>query len=238
MDVQEVSLSEATAGSGHNSLGEKVQAFLTEVDELGKQSALGTTALAKFVERVIEAATDSLIKPYQAKGIYERYATASKNAGGTPGGISANASKLKRIIELCNQNYGAQVIDDALRMRTELSNVKSLLDGLADLARQRLNEKRALTDDEIRAALTKKPKAKPEAKPKPEVTLNSNPYKIPWTQIIASEDRAGLIAIRDEIDARISEIDRQATDAVDEAAHAPPAAATSEEEQQHEVEMP
>ena len=107
---------EQVAAPGHNSISERVTSFLEEVAALGRQSALGTTALTSLAERVIAAASDGLIQPSDAPAIYERYAEANKGAGGTPGSIKTNVSKIRKLIELGCLPEGAQMADDAAHM--------------------------------------------------------------------------------------------------------------------------
>jgi hypothetical protein len=150
-----------TARSNSPDIGERAKAFLAEVDKLGSQAGLGTAALTSLADRVIAAASDGVIRPEHAKDIYKRYADASKNAGGTPGSIKTTISKIKKLIELGGQSDGAQIADDAARIRDDGADAKSPFEGLVEVARRRLRAKRKLTDEEIRAALTK---AEPRAK--------------------------------------------------------------------------
>jgi hypothetical protein len=196
MDIQ-ATLSEATAGPGHNSQGKKVKALLADVDNLGKESARGTTALSDLAMRVVEAACDGVITPKDAKPIYERYATASKKAGGTPGSIKTTVSKIRKLIEIGGQNDGMQLADDVVRMRGEVDNAKPPFDGLVDDARLRLKEKRRLNDDEIKTALAKAPKRE-KAKPAPKGDVVAE-----FEKLVAAATEAELIAIRDRLNQRI-----------------------------------
>jgi hypothetical protein len=140
---------------------EDIGDFLAEVDKLGSQAGLGMAALTILADRVIAAARDGSIEPRNAQAIYERYAAASRGAGGTPGSIKTNTSKIKKLIELGCLPDVAQIADDAARIRDDGANAKSPFEGLVEVARLRLREKRKLTDEEIRAALTRAgPKAK------------------------------------------------------------------------------
>jgi hypothetical protein len=164
-------------------LGERMGAFFADVDELGRQSGLGTAALTSLADRVIAAASDGLITPPDAQAIYDRYAAASKGAGGTPGSIKTNISKIRKLIELGGQNDGAQIADVAKRIRDDIADAKSPFEGLVEVARCRLRAKRKLTDDEIRAALTKAgPKAKSSG----------------WTALARRVD--ALVAVKDAVE--------------------------------------
>jgi hypothetical protein len=146
----------AAATVGHN-IADLQKIFFQDVTALGLETGLGTTALSRFGLRVIKAASDGLIEPGQATAIYQVYADASKSAGGTPGSIKTNASKLRKLIELGCLPDGEQLADDAMRMRDEIENAKPPFDGLVEVARQRLKATQKLSADDIKSTLTKAP---------------------------------------------------------------------------------
>jgi hypothetical protein len=189
--LQEVTQPDQIAAPGHNSISERISAFLDDVAALGKQSALGVTALTTLADRVIAAASDGLVQPRDAAAIYERYAAASKGAGGTPGSIKTNVSKIRKLIELGCLPEGAQIADDAVRMRDDLENAKSPFEGLVDVARTRLRVQHKLTNDEIRAALTK-------AKPKPKAASGE------WLAL--SKRVRALVASKEDVDLQVLEV--------------------------------
>ena len=186
--------------TGHNNFSTQLATFLEEVDQLGEQSALGATALTALAQRVIAAASDGLIEPQAAPGIYQRYAAASKKAGGTPGSIKTNVSKIEKLIELGNLNDGPQAAEHAARLREKIANAKSPFEGLVEVARRRCKEKRKLNDDEISMALTK-------AAPKPKA--DSTGWEAVAKKVgalVATKDKEGLddaIAIRDKLETYI-----------------------------------
>jgi hypothetical protein len=182
------------ATPGHNSIGERVSAFFNDVDALGKQSALGTTALTSLAERVVAAASDGLIQPTNAQAIFERYAKANLGAGGTPGSVKTNTSKIRKLIELGCLPEGAQISDDAARMREDVANAKSPFEGLVEVARSRLSAKRKLSDDEIRTALTK-------AKPRPKAASGE------WLAI--SKRVSTLVAAKEDVGPDVLEMARE-----------------------------
>ncbi len=165
--MSEISLADATPEVGHNS-GNKLLAFLNNVvDDLGIQSARGTTALSDLAMRVVEAAHAGVLQPEAAKTIYERYASAAKNAGGTHGSVKTNTSKIKKLIELGCLPDGLRIAEDTILIRDGIKEPKSAFEALVDVARLRLKEKRKLTGEEITTASSKAPrKAKAKDAPK------------------------------------------------------------------------
>lgn len=134
--------------------------FFQEVGALGKRVGLGATALEELVTRVMDAACDSLIKPEDAKLIYQRYAKAA-NPAGTGASLRTNTSKIKKLIQLGNHNDGRQLIAEAKRLRGTVEKSKSLVEGLVEVSRRHQEAKRLLNEDEIKAALVRpEPKAK------------------------------------------------------------------------------
>jgi len=171
------------------------------------QSSLGTTALAKLATCVVEAARDGLIRPKDATSIFESYATASKKAGGTPGSIKTNSSKIRKLIELGCMPEGKQLADDAMRMRDrgEVENPKSAFEGLVNIARLRLKEKRKLSEDEIKMALAKAPKRE-RAKPAPKGDVVAE-----FERLVAAATEVELSVIRDRLNERIHQSKAETT---------------------------
>jgi hypothetical protein len=157
----EVSLSEAVAESGHN----RIKVLLESVSRLGGQSALGMTALLQLGMTVIDAAQDGVVKPSSATLIAQHYADGCKNAGGTPGSVKTNASKIRKLIELGCLNHGPQLAQNALRMRDDIQNPKSPFETLVEVARRCVKSRdRELSGDEIAVAIAKvAPKVKSKA---------------------------------------------------------------------------
>jgi hypothetical protein len=202
---------EAIAEPGHNS-GNRLKAFLDDVVvDLGRQSARGTTALSDLAIRVIEAAHDGVLQPQAAKAIYERYAEASKSAGGTVGSVKSNTSKIKKLIELGCLPDGLRIAEEAMGMRDGVDNPKSVFEGLVEVARLR-QAKDELTNDEIKMVLAKAPK---QAKPKPaggDASPGWQDVAKHINALVSTKDRAGLeaaIAIRDQIDSYVAEVSEE-----------------------------
>jgi hypothetical protein len=181
-----------------------IGAFLAEVDKLGSQAGLGMAALTILADRVIAAAIDGSIEPRNAKDIYDRYAAASKNAGGTPGSIKTNTSKIKKLIELGGQSDGAQIADDAARIRDDVADAKSPFEGLVEVARRRLKAKCKLTDEEIRAALTR---AEPRAKSSGWAALARRVDALVAAKDVEQAELAAARAILDQITEFIAQND-------------------------------
>jgi hypothetical protein len=191
-----------------DNMGEAQKAFFADVAEFGRQSGVGSTALSNLAVRVIEAAKAGLIEPYNANRIYNVYVEASKNAGGTPGSIKSNVSKLRKIIELGTRfRESDTIVDDVARIRDELPNPKSLFEGLVDIARRRIERKRKLSDDEIRKVLTKAPK-------RPAAVNSVDGWQTVAEKVkklVATNNKDGIetaIAIRDQIDSYITGVEQ------------------------------
>ena len=144
--------------------------FFKDVNKFGKESGVGSSALARLGLRCVRAAADGLIsieKPTKggkddATVIYEAYtASDSKHAEHTAGGSKANASKLRQLIALgCMTTCdGVEVASNTVRLREEMEGQelkpKALFAGLVDVARAQLEVDSALSDDTIKEALTK-----------------------------------------------------------------------------------
>lgn len=149
--------------------------FFKDIAAYGRDSGKGAAALPRLGLRVVRAAADGLISTEKPKNggksdaviIYERYAEQdSKHADHTKGGMKANASKLNALIGLgCMTTVdGVQVADRCVALREQMEGAelkpKALFAGLVDVARAQLEQDTELTDDAIKAALTKTQKDK------------------------------------------------------------------------------
>jgi hypothetical protein len=181
------------AGIGHNIVGEKKR-FYETVESLGLTEGVGSTSRTHLAKCVLGAAEKSLIKPHEAKFIFHSYAEASKRGGGTPGSTDTNVSKIKKLIEFGNQNDGYAVAEDAMRLHPDVENAKSLFEGLVQVARVYLKERRRLTDEELTVALSKVP-----PKEKTDRRLRDAAIKH-VTALVKSKDTAALDEIRALLD--------------------------------------
>ena len=156
------------------SIEEMKKELQRDIAKLGEQSGKGSAALPRLGLRVVRAAADGLIsteKPKNGKSdavlIYERYAANdSKHAEHTSGGMKANAAKLNALIGLgCMTTCdGVEIADRAVVLRAEMETnelkPKPLFAGLVDVARAQLESDTALSDEAIKAALSKTEKDK------------------------------------------------------------------------------
>lgn len=145
--------------------------FFKDINKFGKQSGEGASALGRLGLRALRAAADGVISTAKPQGggkddatlIYEAYtAMDSKHAEHTAGGAKANASKLRQIIGMgCMTTLSDPVAvgDRVVRIHDEMTDAdlkpKALFAALVDVAREQQASDSELTDDAIRAALTK-----------------------------------------------------------------------------------
>jgi hypothetical protein len=235
--MDEISLSDAATDAapkpGHN----RLQALLSSAVHYGSQAAFGVTALQLLGLDVIEASFEGWVRPESANAIAQNYVDGSKNAGGTPGSVNTLASKFRKLMGLGKLNDGPKIAKEALRLRSEIEKPKSPFETLVELARHCLKSKSCdLADDEIKIIIAKQ-KREQAAKPEEQEAEEPPSYEIPWADILDTiTDRETLMAFREEIVARLRQIDRMLTEThaeqieVNDAAHAPPAANTLQED--------
>ena len=187
------------------SIEEMKKELQRDIAKLGEQSGKGSAALPRLGLRVVRAAADGLIsteKPKTGKSdavlIYERYAANdSKHAEHTSGGMKANAAKLNALIGLgCMTTCdGVEIADRAVVLRQEMETnelkPKPLFAGLVDVARAQLESDTALSDEAIKAALSKTEKDKTLEKEWAAIAKKV-------TSLVTGENSAGL---RDNSDA-------------------------------------
>lgn len=148
--------------------------FMRDVREFGRDAALGGDALPKFAIRLVKAAAEGVINPFDPKvhsqdnpddaaQAYEAYVTAESGKAihnHSKAGIKSNTSKARALIALGhNPNCdGERVVDRALAIRKEMMDAeiasKSAYPALVDVARAQNATDHELTDDEIKAAVT------------------------------------------------------------------------------------
>lgn len=146
--------------------------LMKEIKGFGRDAAQGKDSLPKLAHKVVRAASDGIIdtnKDQQgtdaAARIYSAYAaeqSAKSIHDHTESGIKANASKLRKLIEMgvmpiidpvdvMNRAYS---IRDGLHKAGE--DLKPAYASYVDVARAQLDSPgRALSDDEIKAAVSK-----------------------------------------------------------------------------------
>ena len=145
--------------------------FFKDINKFGKASGEGASALGRLGLRALRAAADGVISTAKPQGggkddatlIYEAYtAMDSKHAEHTAGGAKANASKLRQIIGMgCMTTLSDPVAvgDRVVRIHDQMSEAdlkpKAIFAALVDVAREQQASDSELTDDAIRACLTK-----------------------------------------------------------------------------------
>lgn len=149
--------------------------FMRDINTFGRQSGTGASALPRLGLRVLRAAADGLISTEKPKGggksdavlIYEAYAAQdSKHSEHTEGGKKANAAKLNAIIGMGVMTTidPVAVGDRMCRLHEQMVEAelkpKPFFAGLVDVARAQQDSDTELTDDAIKAALTKTVKDK------------------------------------------------------------------------------
>jgi hypothetical protein len=134
--------------------------FLSDVRELGRDSALGKDSLPRLAMRTVEAAALGYIGEDDGKAVYEEYLTAeSKRLVHTDAGKQANASKVKALIKMGLLPIDAvDVIQRAAeehgRMRKEGLKPQAAYAAYISVARAQIASPNSeLTDDEIRDAM-------------------------------------------------------------------------------------
>lgn len=233
MDI-EASVPAVVPQQGHN----RIQALLENAAYLGAQSAIGVTALLHLGMSVIDAAHDGVIRPETANSIAQHYTDGCTEAGGTPGSVNTLTSKLRQLIRLGPLD-GPKLAKDALRVREGIEDRKSPFETLVAIARFRVKGGSAdLADEEIAIVIAKQKREQATVQEHDGDIPEPSSYEIPWLDIFDSKqnDREALIAFRDEIEARLRQIDLMLSEMqeeqteVDEAATAPPAAESVRED--------
>ena len=138
------------------------KAYMSDVRELGRESALGKDSLPRLALRTVEAAANGYIGEDDGKAVYEEYLTAeSKRLVHTDNGKAANASKVKALIKLGLMPDTIDPVDVIQRAAEEHSNMRK--EGLkpqpayaayVSVARAQVASPNSpLTNDEIRDAM-------------------------------------------------------------------------------------
>lgn len=162
-----------TTSLNHNTSNSdtRMDTLMSDVRQFGRDDAAGGDAMPKLGLRVVQAAYDGVIDTTKdsdgrddAARIYEEYVKAkSKKAihNHTDGGLKANVSKLRKLVELGGSPKvdGVNVMERAYTLRGEMvaaeEKVKSAYAAYVDVARRQLEADDDLTDEEIKAAMRK-----------------------------------------------------------------------------------
>lgn len=143
--------------------------FMSDVRELGRESALGKDSLPRLAMRVVEAATLGYIGEDDSKAVYEEYLTSeSKRLVHTDAGKAANASKLKKLIVMGLLPEAIDPVDviqraaeEHAKMRKEGLKPQPAYAAYVSVARAQVNAPNsALTNAELRDAMGVEPKDK------------------------------------------------------------------------------
>lgn len=129
------------------------------VKKLGEEAAGGKDSLPKLAHAVVKAAADGVITGSDAEGIYKRYADAESNKAiheHSVGGVKANVSKLRQLIEMgCMTTVdGVIVMDEAKQARDRMAEqegvkLKSAYPFYIDVARAQLKADVILASDTL-----------------------------------------------------------------------------------------
>lgn len=171
---EETNEDSGTPQAGHNQPADPAEMrrdFFKDINKFGKASGEGASALGRLGLRALRAAADGVISTAKPQGggkddatlIYEAYtAMDSKHSEHTAGGAKANASKLRQIIGMgCMTTLSDPVAvgDRVVRIHEEMTDAdlkpKAIFAALVDVAREQQASDTELTDDAIKAALTK-----------------------------------------------------------------------------------
>lgn len=134
--------------------------FMSDVRELGRESALGKDSLPRLAMRTVEAAALGYIGEDDGKAVYEEYLTAeSKRLVHTDAGKQANASKVKALIKMGLLPIDAvdviqRAAEEHVKMRKEGLKPQAAYAAYISVARAQLASPNSeLSDDEIRDAM-------------------------------------------------------------------------------------
>jgi hypothetical protein len=134
--------------------------FLSDVRELGRDSALGKDSLPRLAMRTVEAAALGYIGEDDGKAVYEEYLTAeSKRLVHTDAGKQANASKVKALIKMGLLPIDAvdviqRAAEEHSKMRKDGLKPQAAYAAYVSVARAQIASPNSeLTDEEIRDAM-------------------------------------------------------------------------------------
>lgn len=187
--------------------------FMKDVRQFGRDAAEGKDALPKLAIRVVKAAAEGVIAPYDPKvhgkdnpddtrKVYEEYATSEGNKlihEHTSGGLKAQVSKLRALTAMGHNPHcdAEQVVDRSLKLHREMRDndlkVKGVYPALVDVARAQNNSETELTDDQIREAVAKGEGAEPTIEKKVDRARKL------LDELITGEGKDGLSCQDDEI---------------------------------------
>lgn len=127
------------------------------IKKLGEDAGLGKDSLPKLAHAVVKAASDGVISGSDAEDIYKRYAMAESNKAiheHSVGGLKANISKLRQLIDMGNMTTvdGVEVMQAAFdarerMMQQEGVKLKAAYPFYVDVARAQLKSDTALAED-------------------------------------------------------------------------------------------
>lgn len=141
---------------------------ISNVKELGREAAVGEDALPKLALKVVAWAAAGTFGEDDAKMLYDNYTDAmSKKAIHSDGGKAANTSKLRQLLKMGSMTTidPEDVIERAVvlhkDMRAAKIKTKSAYAAYVDVAKAQIAAPNAdLTDDEIKAAMSRSEKEK------------------------------------------------------------------------------
>ncbi|MGE0677786.1 hypothetical protein [Pseudolabrys sp.] len=151
----------------------RLRDFMSDVREFGRQSAQGRDALPMLAVAAVRAAHEGVISLDKdsegiddAKRMFDEY-TKAEGAKAvherTAGGMRANVSKLRKLVQMGTLTYcdPVDVLNRAVIMRRETlaadpkSAVKPAYAFYVDTARAQIEQDSALTDDQLKAVMAK-----------------------------------------------------------------------------------